>query len=285
MTGYGHCDYRAGGIDVSVEVKGYNNRYLDVNVNLPGALGGFEPFIQEAVSAVSTRGRIDLFLRYHDNDETPTITFNPRTVNGVAQGLRKLAEAAGISADVRLEHLVKLDGVVTVERPPADGRLEEAIRSAVGDALERFDESRTKEGEATYRDIEANLEAIEEARKEIAVKAPLIEQQITKNLKERFVELLGESADLSRVYAEIAVQLTKATISEELVRMEAHLKAFRSIMKQRGSMGKKLDFLSQELNREINTIGSKNILTEIGTLVVDVKDRIERIREQLRNVE
>lgn len=285
MTGYGHGELAAEGLSLSVEIKGYNNRYLDVNMNLPSALGGFEAMVREQVSAVVDRGRVDVYIRYHDTIETPRINFSPATVNAVAEGLRELAHAAGISAEVRLEHLLRLDGVVSIERPEAGDSIEAALRRALEAGLAAFDASRVREGEAMFRDIMENIEAIRVARDRIAGYAPSIEAQIQGNLKERFLELLGEEADLSRVYAETAVQLTKATISEELVRMEAHLDAFRTIAGQRGSIGKKLDFLSQELNREINTIGSKNMLAEIGALVVEVKDRIEKVREQLRNVE
>ncbi len=285
MTGYGHGEHAADGLSLSVEIKGYNNRYLDVNMNLPSALGGFESMVREEVSAVVERGRVDVYVRYHDANDTPNINFSPATVNAVAEGLRELAHAAGISAEVRLDHLLRLDGVVSVERPQAGEAIEETLRRALEAGLETFDASRIREGEATYRDIMENIEAIRAAREQLSGYAPSIEAQIQGNLKERFMDLLGEEADLSRVYAETAVQLTKATISEELVRMEAHLDAFRTISGQRGSIGKKLDFLSQELNREINTIGSKNVLTEIGALVVEVKDRIEKVREQLRNVE
>ncbi len=285
MTGYGHGDEAAGGLFLSIEVKGYNNRYLDVNTNLPSALGGFEALVREQVSAVVERGRVDVYVRYHDATATPTIDFSPATVNAVAEGLRELAHAAGISAEVRLDHLLRLDGVVSIERPEAGEAIEEALAGTLARALEAFDDSRIREGEAMSRDIMQNIDAVEAARKQIAEYAPTIEAQIQSNLKERFLELLGDEVDMSRIYAETAVQLTKATISEELVRMEAHLDAFRTIAGQRGSIGKKLDFLSQELNREINTIGSKNTLTEIGGLVVDVKDRIEKVREQLRNVE
>jgi uncharacterized protein (TIGR00255 family) len=285
MTGYGHGEHAAEGLSLSVEIKGYNNRYLDVNMNLPSALGGFEAMVREQVSAVVDRGRVDVYVRYYDANDTPKINFSPATVNAVAEGLRELAHAAGISAEVRLDHLLRLDGVVSVERPEAGEAIEETLRQALAAGLEAFDASRIREGEATYRDIMENIEAIRVAREQIAEYAPSIEAQIQGNLKERFLELLGEEADLSRVYAETAVQLTKATISEELVRMSAHLDAFRTIAGQRGSIGKKLDFLSQELNREINTIGSKNMLTEIGALVVEVKDSIEKVREQLRNVE
>jgi uncharacterized protein (TIGR00255 family) len=285
MTGFGHGEFADGGISISVEVKGYNNRYLDINVNLPSSLGGFEAACRERITRMADRGRVDVYVRYHNAEEMPVIRFSPTTVKAVSEGLRELAHAAGISAEVRLDHLMRLDGVVSVERPEADDRLEGALLDALEKALEAFDQARVREGEAMYRDIMENIEALRIAREEIAGHAPFVEQQIRTNLKERFVELLGEDADLSRAYAETAVQLTKATISEELVRMEAHLEAFRTIAGQRGSIGKKLDFLSQELNREINTIGSKNNLTEIGALVVDAKDRIEKVREQLRNVE
>ncbi|MFP4430496.1 MAG: YicC/YloC family endoribonuclease [Spirochaetota bacterium] len=285
MTGYGHGEHADDGLSLSVEIKGYNNRYLDVNLNLPSALGGFEAMVREQVSAVVERGRVDVYVRYHDANDTPKINFSPATVNAVAEGLRELAHAAGISAEVRLDHLLRLEGVVSVERPEAGEAIEGTLRRALEAGLETFDASRIREGEAMFRDIMENVEAIRVARDQISGYAPSIEAQIQGNLKERFVDLLGEEADLSRVYAETAVQLTKATISEELVRMEAHLDAFRTIAGQRGSIGKKLDFLSQELNREINTIGSKNVLTEIGALVVEVKDRIEKVREQLRNVE
>ena len=285
MTGYGHGEHADDGLSLSVEIKGYNNRYLDVNMNLPSALGGFESMVREEVSAVVERGRVDVYVRYHDANETPAIDFSPATVNAVAEGLREIAHAAGISAEVRLDHLLRLDGVVSVERPEVGGAIEETLRRALAAGLQMFDASRMREGEAMHRDIAQNIDAVEAARGQIAEYAPVIEAQIQSNLKERFLELLGDEVDMSRVYAETAVQLTKATISEELVRMEAHLDAFRTIAGQRGSIGKKLDFLSQELNREINTIGSKNTLTEIGGLVVEVKDRIEKVREQLRNVE
>ncbi len=291
MTGYGFAEHQSEKARVSVELKSYNNRYLDIGVSLPAALGPLEPRARDYLARRISRGRVELTVRVIEYEEELSIILDKRAVRSYAKVLRELAETAGINESVELVHLLtmegilKTDGLLKVDRTTDVelfwGLLEPQLEKAFGD----FERARSVEGKATEEDILSNLARIEQAVETIKEYSGELESIIKSNLKERFTELLGNSYDESRLLAETAVLLVKSTIGEEVQRLESHLASFKKLAAGAEPTAKKLDFLCQELGREINTVGSKSTILEVNQAVIEVKDSLENIREQLRNVE
>jgi len=291
MTGYGFAEHQSEKARISVELKSYNNRYLDIGVSLPATLSPLEPRARDYLAKRISRGRVELTARVVEYEEELSIVLDKRAARSYAKVLRDLAETAGIDEGVQLIHLlmmegiVKSDGLLRVERTTDVelfwGLLEPQLEKAFGD----FERSRIAEGKSTEEDILANLARVEHSLETIKGYSGELEAIIKGNLRERFAELLGNSYDESRLLAETAVLLVKSTIGEEVQRLESHLASFRSVAAGGEPVAKKLDFLCQELGREINTVGSKSTILEVNQAVIEVKDSLENIREQLRNVE
>jgi uncharacterized protein (TIGR00255 family) len=285
MTGYGHAERMDQHYHITVEVKSVNNRYLDVNANLSSSLGPLEPRIRERISTGVSRGRVDVFVRLRELQEDLAVFVDRSALSGYLSALEELREAAAIEEPVRLDHLLQLEGVIKSERQQDRDRYWELVAPLLDDALELFARSRETEGERTARDIAGQLARVEEAVEVVEAHAGEIDGQVRTNLRDRFAEVVGDAVEESRMLAEVAVQLTRFSINEEIVRLRAHLQSFRSTAAGGGAVGKKLDFLCQEMHREINTIGSKSIVLAISEQVVEAKDALENVREQLRNVE
>jgi uncharacterized protein (TIGR00255 family) len=285
MTGYGHAEHLDEQFSAVVEVKSYNNRYLDVNVTLPGILSSLESAIREKVGSVAERGRVEVYVRIRELSEDLSVIVDKGTVNGYVKALSELREHAGITEPITLNHLLRMDGVLRTERVVDHDRYWAVLEPLLESALQEFARSRAVEGEQLEKDVLAQLEQIERCVRAVESHAAEIEEHIRTGLRERFREVVGDAVDENRVLTEVAVQLTRFSINEEITRLDAHLASFRTIAQAQGSVGKKLDFLCQELNREINTVGSKSIIVAINQRVVEAKDALENVREQLRNVE
>jgi len=285
MTAYAIDERMNERFSVSLEVKSVNNRYLDVACNLPSFLTPLEAELRGVVSDNVSRGRVDLTVRVRELQSEIQVDVDAVNAEKYVTALQRLADLAGITAELRVEHLLGFDGLFSVEKKRDPQIYKPAVMEALERALEKFLEQANEEGEKTRVDIYSQLERIERHLGLIEEQAPRLQQRIREQLMLRFTEMLGDGVDESRVYAETAVQLVKHSINEEIVRMRAHLGGFRSMVGEGGPMGKKLDFLCQELNREINTIGSKSFLYETAEAVIEIKDAIENMREQLRNVE
>ncbi len=285
MTGYGHCERTDDTVTASVEVKSVNNRYLDVQVSLPATLNPLEPAIRERLTAKVARGRVDVTVRLRELQEDLAVTVDRKALGGYLAALTELREAAGIDAPIALEHVLGLEGVIKSERAQDRERYWSIVEPLLIEALERFDESRREEGIRLARDIDRQISRTETVVQRVSEHAGEIDLQVKANLGDRFAEVVGDRVEESRMLAEVAVQLTRFSINEELVRLAAHLESFRATLVRGGPVGKKLDFLCQEMHREINTIGSKSIVLAISEQVVEAKDALENVREQLRNVE
>jgi len=285
MTGYGYAEQSNEQWNATVEVKSVNNRYLDVNVTLPGSLSPLEPHVREVVSRGVSRGRVDVFVRLRELQEDLEVYVDQRALSGYTKALNELREAAGIEAPIAIEHLLSFDAVIKSERLHDRNRYWDVINPLLETAMSGFLASRGAEGDRLETDISSQLGRVEATVHAVAGHADEIDTQVRRNLGERFREVVGESVEESRMLAEVATQLTRFSINEELVRLRAHLDSFRTTMVQEGAVGKKLDFLCQEMHREINTIGSKSIVLAISEQVVEAKDALENVREQLRNVE
>jgi uncharacterized protein (TIGR00255 family) len=310
MTGFVLNEERGEGWALSVGVKGYNSRYLELSVSLPPVYQTCEAELRALVAEKCRRGKVELSIRL-TMDETPvSFRLNHRALRSALVIMTQAAAEAekaiagsgavlSLDTKIRLRDLVRMEGVLE-SKPYA---LEEAgsvtsadlagcsaatLRRTVASALNGFCEERRREGETTEKNILAQLVRFEDALAIICSLSPQIERSIKDTIRSRFKELLGDRADCideNRILAETAVLLNRYTIEEELSRLAAHIKAFYSEVQNNEAPGKKLEFLCQELGREVNTVGSKTPLIEVSRAVVTMKDTLENIREQLRNVE
>jgi uncharacterized protein (TIGR00255 family) len=250
MTGFGFGEHRDEKRHVVMTMKSYNNRFLDLFVYMPPSLAVLEP-----------------------------------AVRAYAQALRELAREAGIRERLRLSHLLKLEGVIRSETESDPQESWPALEALLEATFQDFDQERAREGQATLEDLLSILAGIEEGVTRIEALAPVMQEKPRTDLRARFREVLGDGLEEGRLLAETAVLLARSDFHEELMRVRAHLESFRTTAGSSGAVGKKLDFLCQELGREVNTIGAKNALLEVDALVVALKDGLEKIREQVRNVE
>ncbi|MDR0451447.1 MAG: YicC family protein [Treponema sp.] len=285
MTGYGSGDFRNGQVSLSVEIKGYNNRFLDISVYLPPFLSPMESRMREYLAGRFSRGKIEAILRFKEQNAALSVQINREAVRAYREAIAALAGEMGLDEKPSLSLLLSLDGVLEAEKSRDNEQYWPFIEKALAGAADQFEAERAREGKHTEADILSHLSKIEALAGAIAAHIPQMEAEFQENLRSRFRELLGDQIDENRVLAETAVLLVKNTISEELSRLKAHLGEFRAETSRNPGPGKKLDFLCQEINREINTIGSKTPNLDASRAVVDMKDALENIREQLRNVE
>jgi len=284
MTGFAHKEVE-GNVSLSVEIRGYNSRYLEVSVNTPSWLTGIEPNIRDCVSSACNRGKVEVSVRIFEHNIPIKVTVNGDAAKTYKTAIAGLAKELDISEKPSLALLLSLDGVLEVEKNRDNNRYWNIIEPVMREAMESFTASRITEGKYTEQDIMKSLGRIEASLEIVVSHAATMEDTIKNNIKTRFAEILGNSVDENRVLMETAALLVKNTISEEIARLHAHLSEFKAEAARNAQSGKKLDFISQEINREINTIGSKSCILEVSHAVVEMKDALENIREQLRNVE
>ena len=285
MTGFGHRDFQDEESQIQVELKSYNNRYLDININLPSALGVLEPRFRQFLADRVQRGKVELAVRYRRLLEELSFSVDKHAVTSFVDVLKDICNAAGISDEISLSHVLKMEELVKARRDVDPEAVWAVIEPLLEEASSDFEASRIREGSGTKSSILTQLSVIKQAVEEFEKRAGNLEAGIREGIVEKFHQVLGNRVDEDRVLAETAVLLVKFSIDEEIQRLNGHLEAFAQTVELSGPVGKKLDFLCQELNRELNTVGSKSTVLEINRLVVDAKDALEKIREQLRNVE
>lgn len=289
MTGYGYHELVAEGIFLSVEIKSYNSRYLDLTVNLPASLSRLEGFLREQVSATVVRGKVDVYVRLREEEPATKVLVNREAVRSYAAAMEEIARIMGVPHGGGQEQLLPLivqqEGVLVAHREmdleAYRGQLEPVFKAA----MEQFLADRHREGQNLLVDLREKLALLEGAASFFTQWQPQMEAAFKENLQRRFQEFLGEGYDQQRVLTEVAALLVKYTINEEIVRLKSHLAALKRELAENPTPGRKIDFICQEINREINTIGSKNQFTEVGAMVITAKDALENIREQARNVE
>lgn len=285
MTGYAYREAQGDIRSYSLEIRSYNNRYLDVSVGLPPFLNPLEPRIRERVTSQVRRGKVDVYIKLRELSSEPKVTVDSGAAEAYLHALEALKERSGVEGEVRIEHLLQFEGVLSVEKQRDVDEIWKEVLPLLEAGLREFEEMRGREGRATYHDVFALTERVATEIETIAARAPELEEKIIASIRSRFREVLGEEAEEQRIYAEAAALMVKHSIHEEVARLRTHLDAFRSTMEQSEPVGKRLDFVCQEMNREINTISSKSIEADIHGSVIEVKDTLEKIREQLRNVE
>lgn len=288
MTGFGKGEYKADGIEISVEVKTVNNRYLDVAIKSPKIFNAYEEIIRSAVRERITRGHLDVFVNYIDKRERPkSLYVDAGAASGYYAAAKKLKDLfPGLADDFTLTALMRSPDVVRQEETQgADEALLNALQAALCKALDNLHAMRKKEGEKLSDDMLSRMDAVEKLVDEISARAPLVAAQYKSKLEERMKEILnGAAYDEARLLTEVAVFTDKANIDEELTRLRSHIAQFRNICREE-RVGRKLDFLVQEFNRECNTVCSKSNDLKVTDCGLALKNEIEKIREQVQNVE
>jgi uncharacterized protein (TIGR00255 family) len=290
MTGFAYREWTGEDISLAIEIKGYNNRFLELQVNLPPWLMCLEPKVRSLMGSVCGRGKVEVWIRVKEMNAPLDVTVNTSAARAYKDVLSALAADLGIDAQLSVSTLIGMEGVLEVDKKRNEERYWNIIEPVLKETAGVFREERVREGKYTEEDILNTIGKVESALKTIESYIPALENSIKENIKTRFRELVGDGLsggviDDNRILAETAVLLMKYTISEEISRLSSHLAEFRSEAAKNERPGKKLDFLCQEINREINTIGSKSAILEVSRAVVDMKESLENIREQLRNVE
>ncbi len=288
MTGYGKGEYKEGGIELTVEVKSVNNRYLDLAVKSPRVFLAYEELVRSMVRESISRGHVDVFVSYADKRERDRALRVDlplaRSYFEAAQQLR--AEFPSAADDVTLAFLLRQPDVVRAddETASSDEALVSALRSALQAALEAHRAMRLAEGERLKVDLLSRMQCIAALREGIAARAPRVAEEYREKLTERIGEFLAGKVDEARILTEAAVYSDKCNIDEELTRLASHIEEFYKIA-ECDTVGRKFDFLVQEFNRECNTICSKSNDGEITKLALEMKNEIEKVREQIQNLE
>jgi uncharacterized protein (TIGR00255 family) len=288
MTGYGKGEARQGGLAVTVEIKSVNHRFADISVKLPRSFLAHENDLRKRIGQSLKRGKIDAFVNYEVNAEALAV---PQMNLELARAYRNLylamQEKLGLGGDISVALIAAQKDVVQVREAELDENvLAECLDQALAIALEQLAAMRRAEGEETSRDIELRLEIAEQLLARIVARAPLVPQEWQAKLKERLARLdKGLEWDPQRVAQEVAIFADRCDLSEEIARFRSHLVQFRQLLVDPEPVGRRMDFLVQELNREVNTMGSKSSDAELTGSVVALKAELEKVREQVQNIE
>ena len=288
MTGYGSGKAELGSKTFTVEIKSVNSRYSDFSIKMPRIYTFLEEPMRKAASARINRGKVDIFLNVESGGEDDCVVkVNTALAKEYLDGLRTLSEELEISSNANAETFLRIADVFTVDKAPVDEELiANAVLSALSIALDNFDNMRIIEGESLKKDLLEHLSFISKATEEVEKRSPEIVSEYRARIEERMRDILGSATyDQSRLLTEVAIFADKVNVNEETVRLRSHVEQFGAMLEEGGSVGRKIDFLIQEMNREINTIGSKSQDLDVARIVIDVKAEIEKLREQIQNVE
>ena len=288
MTGYGKKDGTSQKAGVTVEIRSVNHRFLEVAVRLPRSLAQLEAQVRKTVQQRCLRGRVDVSVSVHSaGGSLKTVQIDQALAKQYHTALKKLQKTLGLRGAVDVSTLAGFRDILSISDEPVDaGQLTKTVLRVLGGALTDLEKMRRREGEALAKDLALHLDAIREAKSLVAEKAPVLAKHAFERMKGRIETLLqAELPDPARLQQELAVFADRSDISEELVRLESHMLQFDQQLHSKESVGKTLEFLLQEMGREVNTIGSKANDADIATLVVRMKAELEKLREQVQNVE
>ena len=288
MTGYGKGEYKEGGIELTVEIKTVNNRYLDVSVKSPKSFNAYEEAVRSLVRGSLSRGHADVFVGFNDRrEQARRLTVDENAARAYVQAAERLKELfPGIADDLTLTALLRGADVIRTEEDAADDeQVLAALTAALSAALEKLNAMRAREGGKLAADMLARMDTIETLVGEIAARAPCVAENYRAKLFERMREVLADApVDEARLLSEAAVFADKCNIDEELTRLRSHISQFRAVCREE-RVGRKLDFLVQEFNREANTVCSKSNDLAVTNAALALKNEIEKIREQVQNIE
>ena len=288
MTGYGRSEMLSDSCRIAVEIKSVNNRYLDIGIKMPRQLNQLEAQIRAELKQYMLRGKVDVYISYEDLTESNmTVKYNDRIAKEYWKYFRQMADEFGIDNDIRVSSLARFPDVLVMEEEPADPEgIWENLEKVVHEAAQKFDESRIREGEFLCANMLQKLDEMLGHVSFIEEKAPELVERFRTALRDKVSELLEASnIDEARIAQEVTIHADKICVDEELVRLRSHIEATREELKRGGSIGRKLDFIAQEMNRESNTILSKSDDREVSDHAIELKTSVEKIREQVQNIE
>ena len=288
MTGYGKSTLSVDGREYQMEIKSVNHRYLDISVKTPKTISYLEDTIKKQISEKIKRGKVDVFVTFENNSqEGRNIQINKELAKMYIKQLKELAEEEKILSNIEVMDIAKIPDILTVKADEDDEKIKEEIIQTTQEAVNKIIEMKSIEGSKIEQDLLARIDNIENKIEEISKKSTgLIEEYVVK-LEKRIKEILKtEEIDKSRLAQEVVIYADKCSVEEEITRLRSHIYQFKSLITdQNETIGKKLDFIIQEMNRETNTIGSKANNLEITNGVIDIKTELEDIREQVQNIE
>ena len=287
MTGYGRGDCEIDGRQMTIELKSVNHRFLDLSFRMPRNLMFLEDEARKAIGARLSRGHVDVFITYRNlRTDAKIVTADRALFDAYAQALDGLS-GAGMTDDRSLMSIARLPDVLVISEAEEDREAVTALMlDALGEALDQLIAMRTREGEAMKRDLSEKVDAVERMTGEIEARYPRTVDEYRERLRAAVLELLGDAeVDESRLLTEVALMADRSAIAEETVRLKSHVEQLRKLFESPEPIGRRIDFIVQELNREVNTISSKSQDIPSTRLTVDMKAEIEKLREQLQNVE
>ena len=285
MTGYALVEDTIENSFVSVEIKSYNSKYLELDVTVPNFLSSFEPFIHSFIAKKKVRAKMGIVIKAFHSSQEAQISINREIATSYINELKEVSADLDIPFALNIELLLKQSGVLKYEIKTDKEAWERRLTVMLNRCFHFYDQVRIAEGGALLKDIENQAALIEEELAKIEQYASKMDEYFKETVKARFLEVVGNDYNEERAMQEVAALIVRFTINEEVVRLKSHLVLLRNELEKDGAVGKRLDFISQEIMREINTIGAKNQLNEITPSVIMIKSCIENIREQVKNVE
>lgn len=288
MTGFGRCEVQEAERKITVEMKSVNHRYLDVNIKMPKKLNFFEAAIRSELKNYIQRGKIDIFITYEDFTESNVcVKYNKELAAEYMKYLNQMAEDFSLDNDVRISCLSRYPEILTMEEQTIDEeKLWQLLDKAIKGAAEGFVETRIKEGEHLRDDLIEKLDGMLSHVEFITERSPQIIAEYKQKLEDKVKDLLADpKIDENRLLMEVTIFADRVCVDEELVRLKSHIETTKDTLLKGGSIGRKLDFIAQEMNREANTILSKSSDLEISNRAIELKTEIEKVREQIQNIE
>lgn len=288
MTGFGRCELSEGERKVSVEIKTVNHRYLDVAMKMPKKLNFFDSAIRTVLKEYLQRGKVDVFVTYEDLSESNvSLVYNQKVAEQYVKYFRQMEEQFGLENDMKVSVLARCPEVLVMEEQQEDEEeIWQLLEKAVRGACEKVVETRVREGEALRCDLLAKLDEMLRMTAFIEERSPQIMAEYRQKLEGKVQDLLTDAqTDESRIAMEVTLFADKICVDEEIVRLRSHVEATKAALESGGSIGRKLDFIAQEMNREANTTLSKANDLEISNCAIDLKTEIEKVREQIQNIE
>jgi len=288
MTGFGRCEVTTSEYKISVEIKAVNHRYLDLNIKMPKKFNYFEASIRSLLKKYIQRGKVDVYISYEDyTEERLYLKYNGSLAAEYMSCFREIQEQFHIENDVTVSMLAHMPEVLSMERAPEDEEeIWNHLSEAVEEAARKFADSRAQEGEKLKEDLLSKLDYMEQMVCFIESLSPVIVTEYRRRLEDKVKELLGNTAvDEGRIVTEVTIYADKICVDEEMVRLRSHIDATRKELEAGGSVGRKLDFIAQEMNREANTTLSKSMDLQVSDKAIALKTEIEKVREQIQNIE
>ena len=285
MTGYAYEEVTSEAAVISVEIKSVNSRFLDLSINMPSFLNPVESYFRGKISDKIVRGKVDVNIRLKELQSDVEIFVDENLAKAYGDAVKKIACVTGLSdGGNAMQFVLNQPGVLVSNKTNDAEKYKTMIEPVFNASLEKYLADAKREGDNMKKDLEEKLSKLEECAAFFKQWQPKMENAFKEQITTKFKELLEDKVDENRIMTETAAMLVKYTINEEIVRLHSHIAAMKDELKNNPTPGKKLDFICQEMNREINTIGSKNQFSEVGAMVIQAKDALENIREQSKNV-